>query len=562
MKKNTIKTLICTALSIVTLGFSACSGGNDSISSSYEEPPTSDSSSQEETPVYTALTDADFLTASGNVLQNVAGETVQLRGTNFGGWLHLEGWMDGGGGDNNHRATITALRERFSEEQTQALLKIYQDAFITETDVDNVYNLGLNMVRVPFFWTEILNESGEVLPHAFEQLDWIIAKCKERGMYVLLDLHGSPGGHSAGWLTGGHTGSNELWTNATYQAWTVRIWEALATRYKDEPAVCGYGLLNEPVPPENSPITTAQMYDTLYQAVRAIDSKHAIFMGAFFNFDALGSPASNGWTNVVYETHHYDDGNKSAENQQNFVSGTLGYLHQYQMNWEVPVLAGEFNFWSAKEAWNAWLYTLNQEGISWSNWTYKHTDSNADNNWGLYYQPTVEAVDYETDSYEEIARKWRGYTTENYTKNPFLTEVFTGATKQETLQKIDCSAWTVTGHWTDGDNVTSNVFDGDLFTRWANGQVQGGANQWLEIDFGEETSFKRVDVYTASGDYTRSYRLYVYLDNEWRIITRGDGIFGLTQIDVEEVTTTKIRLTQTGRADWNHWSIYELAIFG
>ena len=86
-----------------------------------------------------------------------------------------------------------------------------------------------------------------------------------------------------------------------------------------------YGLLNEPVPPENSPITTAQMYDMLYQAVRAIDSKHAIFMGAFFNFDALGSPASNGWTNVVYETHHYDDENPFDANGQGGLE-SLEYL--------------------------------------------------------------------------------------------------------------------------------------------------------------------------------------------------------------------------------------------
>ena len=552
MKIKTVKKILCSALAFCTLAFTACGGGSS----------TSDSdSSLGETPAYEPITEEDFLTANDNVLQNERGETVQLRGTNFGGWLHLEGWMDGGGDNNNHRATITALRERFTEQQTQELLEIYQKAFITEVDVDNVYNLGLNMIRVPFFWTEILDEQGQVLPHAFDQLDWIIGECKQRGMYVLLDLHGAPGGHSSGWLTGGHTGSNELWTNTTYQAWAKTIWEELATRYKDEPAVCGYGLLNEPVPPENSPITTAEMYDMLYRAVRAIDDKHAIFMGAFFNFDALGSPASNGWTNVVYETHHYDDGNKSAENQQNFVSGTLSYLRQYQTQWDVPILAGEFNFWGAKNAWDAWLYALNQTDISWSNWSYKHTDTVTDNNWGLYYKPTVEKVNYQTDSYEEIARKWRGYTTENYTKNPFLTEVFTNATRKAG-QRLDDTAFTATGHWTDGDNLAENVFDGDLFTRWANGQVQCSSSQWLEVDLGGEITFSKMYVFTATADYTRSYKLYAYLDGEWRIIERGDGRFGVTEIDVGTLTTTKIRLEQTGNADWNHWSIYDLAFFG
>lgn len=552
MKKYVRKILLCIMAGMFTLGTTACVGTNDNNSSS------EDSSS---TPVYDAITEQDFLTANGQVLQNANGETLQLRGTNFGGWLHLEGWMDGGGDNNNHFATISALRDRFSEEETQALLETYQNAFITEKDVDNVYNLGLNMVRVPFFWTEILDKEGQILPYAFNQLDWVIEKCKERGMYVLLDLHGAPGGHSSGWLTGGHSGSNELWTNETYQQWTVNIWQALATRYKDEPAVCGYGLLNEPVPPENTPITTAEMYDMLYDTVRAIDDKHAIFMGAFFNFDALGSPKSNGWENVVYETHHYDDGNKSAENQQNFVSGTLSYLHQYQTEWNVPILAGEFNFWSAKDAWDTWLYALNEMDISWSNWSYKHTDQVTDNNWGLYYKPTVEEVDYAQDSYQDIARKWVGYKTENYTANGFLQDIFMRASAGEKREKIDPTNFTLTGHWTDGDNALENVFDGDIFTRWANGQVQGASLQWLEVDFGEEITFDTLSVYTPSADYTRSYKLYAYLQGEWRMITRGDGHFGTLEIDVDSLTTSRVRLEQTGSASWNHWSIYELAFF-
>ena len=550
MKKRTWLQTIGSFFTVCALALAGCGGSaSDSDSSSGD------------TPAYEPITAEDFLTANGTVLQNENGETVQLRGTNFGGWLHLEGWMDGGGDNNNHRATITALRERFTEEQTQSLLEVYQNAFITEEDVENVYNLGLNMIRVPFFWTEILDEQGQVLPHAFDQLDWVIEECKQRGMYVLLDLHGAPGGHSSGWLTGGHTGSNELWTSETYQAWTRTIWETIATRYKDEAAVCGYGLLNEPVPPEDTPITTAEMYDMLYRSVRAIDDKHAIFMGAFFNFDALGSPADNDWVNVVYETHHYDDGNKSTENQQNFVSGTLSYLRQYQTEWNVPVLAGEFNFWAAKTAWDTWLYALNDMDISWSNWSYKHTDTVTDNNWGLYYKPTVEKVDYQADSYEEIARKWRGYTTRNYNKNPFLTDVFTRATAKE-KSRLDDTMFTATAHWTDGDNAVENVFDGDLFTRWANGQVQGAGSQWIEVDFGGETTFETMRIYTATADYTRGYKLYAYLDGEWRTITRGEGQFGVTEIDVETLTTTKIRLEQTGSAQWNHWSIYDLAFFG
>lgn len=43
------------------------------------------------------FTDKDFLGVEGKKLVNTKGETVILKGTNLGGWLHREGWMDGGG---------------------------------------------------------------------------------------------------------------------------------------------------------------------------------------------------------------------------------------------------------------------------------------------------------------------------------------------------------------------------------------------------------------------------------------------------------------------------------
>ena len=43
------------------------------------------------------LTERDLLKTDGKRLINQDGKEVVLRGTNLGGWLHREGWMDGGG---------------------------------------------------------------------------------------------------------------------------------------------------------------------------------------------------------------------------------------------------------------------------------------------------------------------------------------------------------------------------------------------------------------------------------------------------------------------------------
>ena len=100
----------------------------------------------------------------------------------------------------------------------------------------------------------------------------------------------------------------------------------------------------------------------------------------------------------------------------------------------------------------------------------------------------------------------------------------------------------------------------------ANGSVLQNENgetvQLRGTNFGGEITFESMRIYKDTADYTRAYKLYAYLDGEWRTITRGEGQFGVTEIDVETLTTTKVRLEQTGSAEWNHWSIYDLAFFG
>ncbi|WNH09081.1 cellulase family glycosylhydrolase [Thalassobellus suaedae] len=60
----------------------------------------------------------------------------------------------------------------------------------------------MNMVRVPFYWMEIMYNDGTIKPQGFDQLDWVIAECNSRNMYVILDLHGAPGGMN-GFITSG-----------------------------------------------------------------------------------------------------------------------------------------------------------------------------------------------------------------------------------------------------------------------------------------------------------------------------------------------------------------------
>ncbi|MEM8854804.1 MAG: Calx-beta domain-containing protein, partial [Pseudomonadota bacterium] len=116
--------------------------------------------------------------------------------------------------------------------------------------VDQIADLGFNLVRLPFSAAAV---NGEVAPggidfglnpdleglSSIEIMDKIIAYGAEQGLTFLLDYHrANPGG-----------GPNEsgLWTQGDFSEddW-VLMWENLAARYGDNPAIIGADIVNEP----------------------------------------------------------------------------------------------------------------------------------------------------------------------------------------------------------------------------------------------------------------------------------------------------------------------------
>lgn len=286
---------------------------------------------------------ADFLKTSGQVLKNNSGtgDVVQLKGTNLGGYLLQEDWMSPLGAVDEYAARTTLIN-RFGVATTDSLYASYEDSWIQSSDFDNLKSYGLNLVRLPIYWENVMNRDGTMKANPWTKIDWVVSQCASRGIYVLLDLHGVPGGDD-GWQSGGRS-ENLLWSNSTYQTWTVNLWKAMATHYRGNPTICGYDLLNEPVS-NNSTITNSVFYNTLYQAVRSVDPDHIIFVEAFYDFNYIASPSTYGWTNVVYETHHYDMNNSSnGAIQLSFAQSQLAMIQKYKTAWNVPCFAGEYCF--------------------------------------------------------------------------------------------------------------------------------------------------------------------------------------------------------------------------
>jgi aryl-phospho-beta-D-glucosidase BglC (GH1 family) len=350
------------------------------------------------------------------------------------------------------------LLDRFGEKEADRLIGGYQETWIRPSDIDNIGAMGMNVVRIPLNWLDFMREDGSWKPDPWARLDWVTGLCRQRGIYVILDLHAVPGGASP-WASSGREGDdgtgrncNGFWSGPEYQGRLIRLWEKIAAHYRSNPAIAGYDLINEPLlrfdeKPDpgqeysGAALQKAELFDRIYRAVRAVDPGHIIFIAAYTvvppdntayigtrsGFSGITPPSFHGWTNVVYETHHYDMPNAgSHEAQHDLVTNALKDIAHFQREWNVPVFAGEYSLYGFYDVWAEWMTGLNALNVSWTNWAYKvrgAADEPGGGNWGFYNNNQSAVPDVNHDSADTIAAKWRRFTTAGFTRNARLIEV-------------------------------------------------------------------------------------------------------------------------------------------
>lgn len=397
-----------------------------------------------------AVVKSDFLKANGKVLRNNYGngDTVYLRGTNAGGYLVQEFWMTPTDYSYNgytvtcEKDIYETLTTRFGEQKMRNLIDVYQDNYWTEADFDNCKNLGINCIRLPFWYMNFVDFNGNYIDGCFDRMDWFIQEAGERGIYVILDFHGAPGSQNGSDHSGIDGGDNKegasefFFGNNAYnnQQLYYDIWYKIAQRYAGNPTVAAYDLLNEPYctyrynsthSEEELHNTLWSIYDIAYDVIRSADPDHVIIMEATWDAWDLPNPSDYGWSNVMYEYHNYlyDDydnlNGQQIASMQNKINGINA------MNYNVPSYMGEFSYFNNVSAWQQGLQLLNNAGLNWTSWTYKVTGTN--NNWGLYNQE-VSRANVATDSYDTIYDKWSkvGNSTPNKTLLDAIKGYFPG----------------------------------------------------------------------------------------------------------------------------------------
>lgn len=376
-----------------------------------------------------AQTDPEFLHVEGSKIVNSSGETVQLQGMNLGGWLLSEYWMcpmiepDSSLPADSINALYNQriLERRFGVEKTQELLDLYQDNWITEWDIQNIASMGCNVIRVPFWYRNfMLDPYGTWIKKdpdknpGFQRLDWVIRMAKKYGLYVILDLHGCPGGQGTNQCSG--SGTMDFYTQPRFQQAAEDLWVAIAKRYRNEPTVAAYDLINEPEnPDEDAPVDQRnEIYDRLIKAIRKVDQKHILAVEGIWSLKVLPKPAEQDWDNTIYEIHCYGD------NLEEWITESYQYGEYHQ----IPVYIGEFRNIQMKEV-------CDRYGLSYTFWTYKGIaweiggTEYVKKNWFAYHEPYCFPALVKYDPYWLLKLKWgESISTSNFTRNAWIQKVW------------------------------------------------------------------------------------------------------------------------------------------
>ncbi len=189
-----------------------------------------------------------------------------------------------------------------------------------EDSFKEMSELGFNTVRflLNYRWFEDDSAPYVYKQEGFDFLDQSIEWAKKYKIGLVLNMHYPQGGYQS------QGKGTALWTDPENQSRLSALWGEIARRYADEPAVIGYGIVNEPVVPERSTVeqTIGQCRELVQRCtdeIRKSDRNHIIFAERVAAVQDIYTgktlwgeyPPDSLWyliddPNTVYEAHFYE----------------------------------------------------------------------------------------------------------------------------------------------------------------------------------------------------------------------------------------------------------------
>ena len=322
-----------------------------------------------------SLSAKGFLRTQGYDIVDESGKKVLLRGVGLGNWLLPEGYMWKFGDEGDRPRKIEKIvSDLIGTEKANEFWKAFRQHYISEADIQRIKELGFNSVRPALNARRFLTEGDDpvYVEEGFTLLDNLIDWCRKHDLYVIIDMHGAPGGQTGANIDDSPQDLPELFMDVKNQDRLVDLWVKIAQRYKDEPTVAAYDLLNEPLPQrtgaaEKYKHLVEPLYRRITAAIRKVDSRHMITLE--------GVDWSNDWSifsepfddNVFYQFHYY------CWNRPDHLNDISRFISQRE-RLNTPIWVGETGEKNNAIYWATTQY-FEAHNIGWSFWPWKKMDT-------------------------------------------------------------------------------------------------------------------------------------------------------------------------------------------
>ncbi|PMD91648.1 glycosyl hydrolase family 5 [Siphonobacter sp. BAB-5405] len=347
-----------------------------------------------------------YLKAQGTQLVDRAGKKIILRGMGLGGWMLQEGYMFRLSNLGQQYRIKAAISELIGPEKTEAFYTRWLNNHTRKIDIDSMAAWGFNSIRLPMHYnlytlpTEQEPVTGQHtwLETGFALTDSLLNWCEANQVYLILDLHATPGGQGNDLAISDRDPSKpSLWQSEANQQKTIALWRKLAERYANHPWIGGYDIINEPNwgfedpkdvrgTAEKKNIPLRKLMVEITQAIREVDKNHLIIIegnGFGNNYEGI-LPTWD--SNMALSFHKYGNFN-NQEAIQKFLT--------LRDTYKVPIWLGE-----SGENSNTWftdaIGLMERHDIGWCWWQEKKMGIN---------NPLEIKV---TPGYEQLLAYWSG----------------------------------------------------------------------------------------------------------------------------------------------------------
>ncbi|WP_029034442.1 cellulase family glycosylhydrolase [Salinimicrobium terrae] len=349
---------------------------------------------------------SQFLHTSDQKIVDRNGENVLLRGIGLGGHMLQEGYMLKVPFSGQQYVIREHIEELIGEEKTEEFYLAWLNNHTRKVDIDSLKSWGFNSVRLPMHYNlytlpveeEPVKGDNTWLEKGFVMTDSLLSWAEANEMYLILDMHAAPGGqgHDVN-ISDRDPSKPSLWESDENRQKLVALWKKIAERYKDEPWIGAYDIINEPnwtfeegkhkhgiEDSHNAPLKKIMVEIT--KAIREVDKNHIIIIegnGWGNNYNGILPPWDD---NMVISFHKYWNYNDKASIQQ-----FLDFREKYN----TPVWLGETG-----ENSNVWftdaIRLMEENNIGWAWWPLKK----------LGFNNPLEVI--VNPGYQKILDYWKG----------------------------------------------------------------------------------------------------------------------------------------------------------